>query len=142
VLASTTGFAGALKIPPGKVETVDMTVKPAQFDLLQQLLTLSDVRQHVISQNVANVNTPGYQRLDISFEETLSQLLEDGEKGRTAEVEPVIREAGGAAVRADGNNVDIDREMGALNRNALIYQTYAQVLASRLATMRSAITGR
>ena len=54
----------------------------------------------------------------------------------------MIREAGGAAVRADGNNVDIDREMGALNRNALIYQTYAQVLASRLATMRSAITGR
>jgi flagellar basal-body rod protein FlgB len=119
-----------------------MTVKPAQLDLLQQLLTLSEVRQRVISQNVANVNTPGYRRMDVSFEETLSQLLAEEGDGRKAEVEPVIREAGGAAVRADGNNVDIDREMGALNRNALVYQTYAQVLASRLATMRSAITGR
>jgi flagellar basal-body rod protein FlgB len=42
----------------------------------------------------------------------------------------------------DGNTVDIEREMNDLNRNALLYQAAAQVLASRLASLRAAVTGR
>jgi flagellar basal-body rod protein FlgB len=119
-----------------------MTVQPAQFDLLHQLVSLADMRQRVIGQNIANVNTPDYRRLDVSFEETLSQLLTNGEDGLAKAVDPAILERGGGAMRADGNNVDIDRELGALNRNSLLYQTFVQVMSSRLSSMRSAITGR
>jgi flagellar basal-body rod protein FlgB len=123
-------------------EISDMTVKPCQFDLLQQLLRVSEVRHRVISQNVANVNTPGYRRLDVSFDDTLKRVLAGDSDAGSAPTAPEVREAEGFVVRADGNNVDIDREMGELNRNALLFQTYAQVLASRLGTMRSAISGR
>jgi flagellar basal-body rod protein FlgB len=105
-----------------------MTVKPSGFDLLQHLLRTSEVRHRVISPNLANVNTPGYKRLDVSF-------------GRL-DTTPDIHEAEGVTARADGNTVDIDREIGELNKNALLYQAYAQVLVNRLSTMRTAITGR
>ena len=42
--------------------------------------------------------------------------------------------------RADGNTVDIDLEIGELQRNAMMYQTYSQLLAAQFATMRRAIS--
>jgi len=119
-----------------------MNVTPAQLDTLDSLLSVSQARHQVISQNIANVNTPGYRRRDVSFEDAVRRILE-AEAGETSPgVEPEIYEVEGLPSRADGNNVDIDREMGELSRNSLLYQTLAQVLASRLGTMRSAITGK
>ena len=46
------------------------------------------------------------------------------------------------AERLDGNNVDIDAEMGRLSNNALLYNAYTQILASRIGSMRSAITSK
>jgi len=119
-----------------------MSVTPAQFDTLRNLLSISELSHRTISQNIANVNTPGYRRQYVSFEDAVGQILEAeaGQTGRGLTAE--IREEEGLPLRADGNNVDIDREMGELNRNSLLYQTFSQVLASRLATMRSAITGK
>ena len=51
-------------------------------------------------------------------------------------------EAAGGSERLDGNNVDIDVEMGRLGKNALLHNLYTQILANRLAVMRSAIAGR
>lgn len=131
-----------LKVTTDTSDKFDMNVTPAQFDTLTRLLSISEFRHHVISQNIANVNTPGYRRRDVSFEDAVKQIL-DAETGETSRVvEPEIREVEGLPLRADGNNVDIDREMGELGKNSLLYQTLAQVLASRLATMRSAITGK
>jgi len=131
-----------LKVSKDTTEKSDMNVTPAQIDTLDSLLSVSQVRHRVISQNIANVNTPGYRRRDVSFEDAVKRILE-AEAGETSPcVEPEICEVQGLPVRADGNNVDIDREMGELSRNSLLYQTLAQVLASRLGTMRSAITGK
>ncbi len=119
-----------------------MNVTVSQFDLLNKLLDASELRHRVISQNVANVNTPGYHRLAVSFEEELADRLRSAGDVNIDGMTPSVYEEQGLIVRADGNNVDIDKEMGQLNKNALLYQTYAQVLASRLSMMRSAITGR
>jgi flagellar basal-body rod protein FlgB len=56
--------------------------------------------------------------------------------------DPRIVEGKGGAIRDDGNNVEIDAEMGRLNKNTLLFNVYAQVLTSRLNTLRSAISGR
>ena len=120
-----------------------MSVTVSQFDLLSQLLDASELRHRVISQNVANVNTPGYQRLAVSFEEELAQRLTSNDANETlGDLIPEVYEEQGLPVRADGNNVDIDKEMGQLSKNSLLYQTYAQVLVSRLSMMRSAISGK
>jgi len=118
-----------------------MSVTPAQFELLQQLMDAAGLRQKTLGQNVANVNTPGYRRLDVAFEEQLAQqLIHNNELA--VDVEPKVIHTLGLAERADGNNVDIDMEMGQLSKNALLYQTYAQILTSKLSMMRSAITGQ
>jgi flagellar basal-body rod protein FlgB len=119
-----------------------MSVTPSQFELLGGLLDAASLRHRVIAQNVANVNTPGYRRLDVSFEETLSrEVLENGTANGSRQ-QPRIIEGTSSAEREDGNNVDIDAEMGRLNKNTMLYNVYSQILASRMAAMRSAITGR
>ncbi len=119
-----------------------MSVKASQFDLLAKLLDVANVRHRTIAQNVANVNTPGYHRLEISFEDSLARELGRPGGKTVAKLSPKVIEARGAAERADGNNVDIDAEMGHLTKNALLHNAYAQILANKIATMRSAITGR
>lgn len=112
----------------------------AQFELLGRLISASDMRQRVISHNLANVNTPNYQRLEVAFEKELAGELKHGAKpGHSAE--PVIRSSGAKAVRADGNTVDIDLEIGELNKNALLQQIYLQLLGTEMSQMRLAIEG-
>jgi flagellar basal-body rod protein FlgB len=112
---------------------------PKQTELLTKLMEVSDMRHRVVSQNLANVNTPGYQRLKVDFEDALSKEILEG-KVTELQVEPEIVEDKTRPARADGNNVDIDLEIGELQRNAMMYQTYAQLLASQFATMRLAIS--
>lgn len=107
--------------------------------VLAQVLDASALRHRVIAQNVANVNTPGYKRLEVAFEADLAKAL--ASPTGTAPVKPRVVNVDGPE-RVDGNTVDIDAEMNALSKNALLYQAAAQIMASRVATLRSAITGR
>jgi flagellar basal-body rod protein FlgB len=119
-----------------------MSVTPSQFGLLSKLLDSSALRHRAVSQNLANVNTPGYRRLEVSFEEQLARQMNGKGQVDLEGLKLEMMESKGLPERADGNNVDIDVEMGQMNKNALLYQTYTQVLASKIGTMRSAITGR
>ena len=65
--------------------------------------------------------------------------------GRTAsptDAAPQVAPGSGGTVRADGNNVDIDMEIGRLQKNSMLFELYAQVLSVQLAQYRSAIQGR
>jgi flagellar basal-body rod protein FlgB len=119
-----------------------MNTTSGQYDLLARLMDASAVRQRVIGANIANVNTPGYQRQEVDFETQLAQLLEAGQSEKIVELQPVITTPLGGLAREDGNNVDIDKEMGALSKNSVLFETYAQILASKIGMMRSAISGR
>ncbi len=110
----------------------------AQFDLLSRLINASDLRQRVISNNITNVNTPNYRRLDVDFETQLAQELQ-GKSHQTVQPEIVLTK--GLTARADGNNVNIDHEMGQMSKNAMLQQTYIQLLGSHLEQMRIAIEG-
>lgn len=140
--ARSSGRKVCLKSPGRKVDNRGVSIVPQQFDLLQQLLDATAVRHRVVAQNVANAQTPGYRRLEVDFEEEFSKQLQGrGGFQAASQLEPTVRESDTPSSRPDGNNVDIDKEMGLLSKNALLYQTYAQVIASKLAMMRSAITG-
>jgi flagellar basal-body rod protein FlgB len=108
------------------------------LDLLANILDTASLRHRVISQNVANVNTPGYRRLTVAFEDDLAKAL--ATPGAAAAKPKVVVEDG--PERVDGNTVDIDREMNDLAKNALLYQAAAQIVTSRVASLRAAIAGR
>ena len=77
--------------------------------------------------------------MDVAFEESLrTELKSFGAKGPITTRPTVYRESG-LPERADGNNVDIDREVGELKRNTLMYQTYLQILTTQFAQVQSAI---
>jgi len=110
-----------------------------QIDLLGSALGASEKSHRVVSQNIANVNTPGYRTKQLEFDEMLEQLRRsDGdpppEKLPLADVE-------GLPERLDGNNVHLEKEVGKLKKNAIAFQAYSHLLASRVATMRRAISG-
>ncbi len=122
----------------------DMPSLNSQFDVLGRLIDATEVRHRAISNNIANVNTPNYRRMDVEFEEQLARELSsatntNGTSRMTARPEMVLTP--GLTARADGNNVDIDREIGQLNKNAMLQQTYVQLLSTYLEQMRLAIQG-
>jgi flagellar basal-body rod protein FlgB len=100
------------------------------------------VRQRVIAQNVANVNTPNYHELDVDFEEAFARAVASHDPATLKRLQPTVVENNTGPERADGNNVDIDFEMARLTKNGLLYHTFVQIMASRVATQRSAITGQ
>lgn len=112
------------------------------MEMLGRLLDVTQLRHSVIAQNVANVNTPGFRRLDVDFQQAFARAMAAGNEASAIDVQPKIVAGQGGAERPDGNNVDIDLEMGQLQKNTLLYRVYTQVLAMRLAQWRSAASGR
>jgi flagellar basal-body rod protein FlgB len=110
------------------------------MNVLAQLLDATALRHRVISQNVANVNTPGYRRKEVLFEDEFAKAL-SAAGSPALPVRPRVVVADGPE-RVDGNTVDIDREMNTLQMNSLLYEAAAQVVASRIGTLRAAIAGR
>ena len=96
----------------------------------------------IVSHNIANVNTPGYKRYDVNFDDELRSIIESGEYERLRSVEPQVVQPDDPPMRPDGNNVNVDAEMAALVKNTLIYNTYVQILANKFSGLRSAITGK
>jgi flagellar basal-body rod protein FlgB len=118
-----------------------MPITTDEMNLLSRLLDVAALRQDVIAQNVANVNTPGYRTQEVDFEEALRQAMSQGEPGHVTLPTPEIILRGGGATREDGNNIDVDHQMAGLQKNALFFKVYTQLLANDLAQYRSAITG-
>lgn len=118
-----------------------MAILHNQLDLLTRLLHASEVRQKVIGHNIANVNTPGYQRLGVDFEAALADELSRKIPISGSSVSPQVSRTAGLTARADGNNVDIDMEIGQMNKNALLQQVYLQVMGAEMSMMRRAIDG-
>lgn len=114
------------------------------------------LRQSLIANNLSNVNTPGYKRLDLQFAQelagasarvaTAANLQPDRTNGahlaaRASEPDNwQVVEAEGTAMRQDGNNVDIEVEMALLAENSLYYQALVRDLNNRLAALRAAVT--
>jgi flagellar basal-body rod protein FlgB len=130
-----------LKIPSPSVDTVGMDATLSLSDALPRLVEATNLRLKVLATNIANVNTPGYHRLDVDFEGSLERQLRQG-GSHVSDLKPRVVEGGGGTPRGDGNNVDIDREMGRLTKNTLLHSLYSQLQAGDMARMRSALTGR
>jgi flagellar basal-body rod protein FlgB len=138
------GYSDCSSTPP-TADADGMTSFNSQFDLLGRLIEATEVRQRAISHNITNVNTPNYRRVDVEFETQLAKELNSlgnsmGNLKITAKPEMVLTE--GLTARADGNNVDIDTEMGQQSKNAMMQQTYIQLLSTYLDQMRLAIQGQ
>ena len=117
-----------------------MTGLPSQFHLIGNALSSASQNHRVLSQNIANVNTPGYKTLELSFDQFLDQV-ENGNADQAMLKDLPIIKTEGLDTRVDGNNVDIDVQLANMKKNSLLFQTYSHLLASKMETYRRAITG-
>ena len=112
-------------------------------EVLKKGLDASALRQRVTADNVANVNTPGFKRSTVSFEENLNRALENkdalDQRASVGEVNARVIRDRRTSMRSDHNNVDMDIEMVTLSANQIKYNSMIQLLSNRYGIMRYVI---
>ncbi len=125
---------------------VDPIFQSQTYQLARKLLDAAALRHEAIATNVANAETPGFRRLDLSpdFAAQLKMQLAAGDlSSRAGSLQPkLVEDTAARSVRPDGNSVEIERELLAMNRNAVEYQYLSEIVSSNLKRLKTAITGR
>src|SRR5262245_23896824 len=126
------------------MDTVNEISDSAVIAALRRQMTVAVARQVASAGNLANVDTPGYQTKEVSFDETLAKQvasgvtnpkhipLNGGDGMRVSET-PNLEE------RRDGNNVQIDRELLAMGKAAGDFSAAQTALAAKFRLVRYAI---
>jgi len=99
--------------------------------LIEAGIRAEGIRQKAIANNVANLETPGYRRIDVKFEELLAKSLGSSGSVDLSELEPQIYRPKQTPVKSNGNDVSLENEVGAMIKNSLRYQTYIRLLNKR-----------
>ena len=118
------------------------------FDYINVMDKASDAswtRNEIIANNIANVDTPGYKRQDLNFEDELERALGHNRyktmdekvanlKNKHLEAR-VVNDYSGFSYRTDKNNVDNDTENVMLAANQLKYQGLMSGLKHEFSTL-------
>ncbi len=124
---------------------IDSLFTGNNYQMSKAMLDVTSMRHDALAANLANVETPGYKRVDVakSFSDELKAHFEAGKVDspmmhqRAIEQDPSAR-----STRADGNNVEIDSELTKMSSNEMQYEVLTEFVSSSLAQLKAAITGR
>lgn len=123
--------------------------------VLEKALDGSWMRGEAISQNIANVDTPGYKKKTVSFEQALGEAIDSsGFKGFRTDKRhipigstdfdstdiKVTQDNASLSMRLDGNNVDVDSEMALMAKNNIMYNTLIQKVSGEFRKLKSVIS--
>ena len=112
------------------------------YDLIKQGLNTTNLRSKVISNNIANINTPGYKAYHVSFEDNLNASMDSLElnvnrnkhiQGSGINGNTELVQDKDIDMKQDGNSVDIDNEMADQAANELEYKALITQLNNRIA---------
>jgi flagellar basal-body rod protein FlgB len=95
-------------------------------------------RQSAIADNIANIETPGYQARKVKFEEALTNAVQHGES--PASVAPSVQTSL-EPTRLNGSNVNLDEETLSHIDTTMRYQLTLRALDSKYGMIRDAIKG-
>jgi flagellar basal-body rod protein FlgB len=124
--------------------------------ILQKSLNIGSVRHKALTSNIANIDTPNYKAFEVVMEDVRkhnSRLQGRIELARTqprhlcglhqasGPIKIKAVDSSGNNFRADGNTVDLDRTMGKLAENTLMYRTTAQIIKMKFQGLKNAIQG-
>ena len=124
--------------------------------ILEKALDAAWLRNEAISNNIANVNTPGYKKSYVKFEELMSDAVDKFQisgikkdekfipigKDTKTTVSPEIVQEDFTSMRRDGNNVDIDVEMAELAKNSIKYNALIAQMSKEFSKIKMVINGR
>ncbi len=133
----------------------------ASFQRIESAISAASLRQSVLANNIANVDTPYYKRSDVAFEELLAQAMGgqsntqtlpgrvtnarhlpiNGSSMNSMPIPQVISE-NSTSINNNRNNVDIDKEMALMAENQLRYNLLVQQINHEVKMLRTGIEGR
>ena len=143
-----------IPLPCADNESMDNTT----INLLSSALDFGSARMQALTNNLSNINTPGYKRKDASFEAVLAAANGDNQDDTLAmrvsddrhqtppddgapKINPAIVTTGGGSMRPDGNNVDIDAETTRMAAAQIYYQGAAQLISGQFSNLKFVIAG-
>ncbi|MGN0480472.1 MAG: flagellar basal body rod protein FlgB [Lachnospiraceae bacterium] len=120
-------------------------------DVLKKAADAKWQRNEILTNNIANVDTPGFKRSDLEFETYLAAAIQSGgtpsstlsQRVKNADLSKAItrvyEDHSGYSYRLDGNNVDIETENVELASNQLEYQALIDSLNNEFDRIKTAI---
>ncbi|MCJ8327061.1 MAG: flagellar basal body rod protein FlgB [Campylobacterales bacterium] len=128
-----------------------MEISPVKSLLFDQLSYRAN-KQKIISSNIANINTPGYKTKELIFENELEKVNKNDLKLKITnsnhisfnslenkQTAPLLREVEGLEEQNDGNNVNLDSQMGEMSKNQMIFSALQQSIKIDSRLLRSVI---
>ncbi|RLA64134.1 MAG: flagellar basal body rod protein FlgB [Epsilonproteobacteria bacterium] len=131
-----------------------MNIEDSTLKALSTSLNLRQMRQEIISGNIANAETPGYKAKRIDFEEALARALDIDEMQTLQGDDPRHYNVGGGGfdnlqaqvfddpngvISDDGNTVNRDDEMAKMAENKILFDASIQLLNKKLGLMKYAV---
>ncbi len=99
--------------------------------LLSKLLDLTSKSNKVLANNIANANTPGFKKYDVSFQRELTKAVESKDINKIKNIQEKITLSGDKSSRKDGNNVDLDRELVSFYQMSDRHNIYVELLSQK-----------
>lgn len=115
--------------------------------IAQKSLDALWLKQKVLANNLANIDTPGFKGQAVIFEDLLKQTLKHSSfqaeslSEKLMELHPKIVENNTTQLRPDGNNVDVDEQSLELAKAQIQYEYMTRSISEGIARMKYAITG-
>lgn len=103
------------------------------------------LRQEAIANNIANLETPGYKRMDLapSFDQQLEQACASGNPQQIEALTPTLAvDTTAVPSSRDGNTVHLQNELMQMDENAVDHSLETQLISNMLQRMEMAITGK
>lgn len=131
-----------------------MNIDDKTMQALAASLKYRQLRQELISSNIANAETPGYKAKKIDFEEALSRALDTDDQmnmkvtdekhfnvgnGGFKNLQPEVSEREDGIVSLDGNTVDRDKELAEMAENKIMYDASVQLLNKKIGLLKYAV---
>ncbi len=124
---------------------IDGIFNQPNYVAAKRLLDAAALRQQAIASNIANVETPGYKRLDVapSFAQALRHATDSRDVNQLNALRPAVSiDSNAVSSRRDGNTVTMEDELVKLNQNYLDHLLDQQMISSSLLKLKMAITGK
>jgi flagellar basal-body rod protein FlgB len=131
-----------------------MKLDDTTIQALAASLKFREMRNNLISSNVANAETPGYKAKKIDFEDALARAINldklqnlntQDERhfnvggGGFSNLQPEVYEDPNGIVSEDGNTVDVASEMALMAENKILYDAAVQLLNKKMGMMKYAV---
>ncbi len=109
------------------------------------MLDVSELRHQALASNLANAQTQGYKRVDVSadFSNQLRSAVQSGDASQIKSLNARIEvDSTAGSARADGSNVEMDKELMEISNNALNFEFLTQYMTGNYTQLKTAISGR